>query len=139
MFDSMWMSLRVCGPRQPCRAVVDWRRWCVARWVVDLGEGSVLAAVAAALAAVDVDVGVLSDAGLRRVLADAERLGAGLRALQARLVAEANRRDLARRDGAASPAAWLTTQLGISAGEAARRQDEATAVTASAAVGDALD
>jgi hypothetical protein len=99
---------------------------------------SLLAPVLSAFDAVAADPHALLDAQIRLELAEAERLTSRVRAWQARLVDEANRRELAQRDGCASPAAWLTNELGISRAEAARRQEEAAVVGASPAVGEAL-
>lgn len=97
-----------------------------------------LAQAAAAFDAAAVDPAGLSDPAITQGLAEAQRLSSKVRAWQARLVAEANRRELSRRHGCASPASWLVEQLGLSRAEAARRQQEAEAVTAASEVGEAL-
>lgn len=100
---------------------------------------SMLAAVHAAFDVGAIDPALLTEDELRVELSAAERLTSKVRAWQARLVDEANRRDLAQRDGCSSAAAWLTSQLGISAAEAARRQDEAAAVASSPDVAGAFE
>ncbi|HSI93705.1 MAG TPA: DUF222 domain-containing protein, partial [Jiangellaceae bacterium] len=83
-------------------------------------------------AAADAAVWALDDAELETVLGRAEEIAAKQAELRMRLVAEADGRDLGRRLGAASTAAWLRGRLRIRPGDARALVETANRVTASA-------